>query len=106
MGRRAVIALVLGACAARPATAHAGRYDVYSCKVGSSFYGNNAWAPINNSGAGDPNFTAPDTTCSNAADPLVALMRPGNAATPTVNYAPGVYSALRLSAPANTRITD
>ena len=39
----------------------------YSCKVGSAFYGNNAWAGANNAGAGDPAFTAPDTTCANVA---------------------------------------
>jgi hypothetical protein len=76
--------------------AHAGTYDVYSCKFGSSFYGNNAWAGVNNSGAGDATFTAPDTTCANAADPLIALMRPGNATTLNVAYAPGI-SRLSLS---------
>jgi hypothetical protein len=85
--------------------AHAGTYDVYSCKFGSSFFGNNAWAGINTSGAGDPTFTAPDTTCANAADPLIAIMRPA-AAGAMVAYAGGVSSALRLSVPADTRITD
>jgi hypothetical protein len=87
--------------------AHAGTYDVYSCKFGSSFYGNNAWAGVNNFGAGDPTFTAPDTTCANAADPLIALMRPAVAGgTGMVAYTAPVSSELRLSAPADTRITD
>ena len=46
--------------------------------------------------AGDPAFTAPDTTCANASDPLVALMRPA-AAGATVAYAATVSSALHLS---------
>jgi hypothetical protein len=52
--RRAAIALVLSAFAALPAAAHAGSYDVYSCKFGSAFYGNNAWTAVNNAGGGDP----------------------------------------------------
>jgi hypothetical protein len=104
---RGLLALsaVLAAGATCAPLAHAGSYDVYSCKFGPGFYGNNAWVPINNSGAGDPTFTAPDTTCSNASDPLVALMRPA-AAGGTVAYAANVSSALRLSAPVDTRITD
>jgi hypothetical protein len=88
-----------------PAAAHAGTYDVYSCKFGSAFYGNNAWVGVNNAGAGDPAFTAPDTACPNASDPLVAIMRPA-AAGATVAYAGGVSSALRLNAPADTRVSD
>jgi hypothetical protein len=34
--RRALIIAVLGACALAAATATAGSYDVYSCKVGSA----------------------------------------------------------------------
>ena len=79
MARRALLAAVLGACAVAPATARAGSYDVYSCKVGSGFYGNNAWAGVNSAGAGDPTYTATDTTCANASDPLIALMRPAAA---------------------------
>ena len=105
MAGRALIVAVLGACALAPATATAGSYDVYSCKVGSAFYGNNAWAGANNAGARDPAFTAPKTTCANASDPLVALMRPA-AAGATVAYAAPASSALHLDAPADTRITD
>ena len=76
MARRALLAAVLGACAVAPATARAGSYDVYSCKVGSGFYGNNAWAGVN---SGDPTYTAPDTTRANASDPLIALIRPAAA---------------------------
>ena len=92
MVRRALLAAVLGACALAPATALAGSYDVYSCKFGSAFYGNNAWAGVNNAGAGDPAFTAPDTTCANASDPLIALMRPA-AAGAILAYAANVSSA-------------
>ena len=100
------MAAVLGACALMPAAAHAGTYDVYSCKFGSAFYGNNAWAGVNNAGAGDPAFTVPDATCANASDPLIALMRPGNATTPNVAYTPGISSSLVFTPPADTRITD
>ena len=89
-----------------PAAAHAGTYDVYSCKFGSAFYGNNAWVGVNNAGAGDPAFTVPDATCANASDPLIALMRPGNATTPNVAYTPGISSSLVFTPPADTRITD
>jgi hypothetical protein len=106
LGSRFVVALVLGACVLPPTVAHAGSYDVYSCRFGSSFYGNNAWTPVNNSGAGDASFTAPDATCAQAGDPLVALMRPGNASTPNVAYARGISSELLLTPPANTRIID
>ena len=98
MGRRAILAFVLGACAVLPASAQAGSYDVYSCKFGSSFYGNNAWAASTTPVAGDPTFTAPDTTCANPGDPLIAscVRRPR---ARRVAYAAGVSSALRLSVP-------
>jgi hypothetical protein len=105
LARRALLAAVFGACALAPANAQAGSYDVYSCKFGSTFYGNNAWVGVNTAGAGDPAFTAPDTACSNASDPLVAIMRPA-AAGATVAYAGGVSSALRLNAPADTRVSN
>jgi hypothetical protein len=105
LARRALIAAVFAACALAPATARAGSYDVYSCKVGAAFYANNAWAGVNNSGAGDPTYTVPDTTCANASDPLTALMRPA-AAGATVAYAGGVSSELRLTPPPDTRITN
>jgi hypothetical protein len=101
-----LLAAVFGACALAPAAANAGTYDVYSCKFGSAFYGNNAWVGVNNAGAGDPAFTVPDATCANASDPLVALMRPGNATTPNVAYAPGISSSLVFTPPADTRIAD
>lgn len=105
MARRALLAAALGACALAPGTAHAGSYDVYSCKLGSAFYGNNAWTGVNTAGAGDPAYTVPDTTCANASDPLTALMRPA-AAGANVSYGTGVSSVLRFDAPADTRITD
>jgi hypothetical protein len=104
--RRALLAAVFGAYALTPAVANAGTYDVYSCKFGSAFYGNNAWVGVNNAGAGDPAFTVPDATCANASDPLIALMRPGNATTPNVAYTPGISSSLVFTPPADTRITD
>jgi hypothetical protein len=106
LARRTLLAVVLGACAALPAAAHAGTYDVYSCQFGSSFYPNNAWVAVNTPGGGDPSFTVPDATCSSPTDPLVALMRPGNATTPNVAYAPGISSSLRFTPPADSRITD
>jgi hypothetical protein len=93
------VALVLAACALLPAAAHAGSYDVYSCKFGSSFYGNNAWAGVNNAGGGDPSYTAPDAACPTPGDPLIAVLRPAN-------YGQGVSSQLRFTSPADTRITD
>ena len=106
MARGALLAAVFGAYALTPAVANAGTYDVYSCKFGSTFYGNNAWVGVNNAGAGDPAFTLPDATCANASDPLIALMRPGNATTPNVAYTPGISSSLVFTPPADTRITD
>jgi hypothetical protein len=107
LAKRALLALaMLGACALAPAAAHAGTYDVYSCTFGGSVYGNNAWAAVNNSGAGDPSYTVPDATCAERNDPLVALMRPGNPAVPTVAYAPGISSALNFALAPDTRISD
>jgi hypothetical protein len=99
LARRALLAIVVCAGALLPATAHAGTYDVYSCKFGPSFYGNNAWAGVNNAGGGDPSFSAPDTTCASPGDPLIAVLRPAN-------YGRGVSSVLQLTPPPDTRITD
>jgi hypothetical protein len=99
LGRRALLALVLGGCALLPASAQAGSFDVYSCKVGANFYGNNAWVGVNNFGGGDPSFSAPDTTCIGPGDPLIAVLR-------AANYACGVSSVLQFTAPPDTQITD
>jgi hypothetical protein len=98
--RRAVVTLVLGAFAALPAAAHAGSYDVYSCKVGSSFYGNNAWVSSISPAGGNPALFTADATCATPGDVLVAALQP------SVSYAPASSAALVLSAPTNTRITD
>ena len=90
---------VVAALAARSPVAHAGTYDVYSCKFGPNFYGNNAWVAVNNAGAGDPTFSAPDTTCTGAGDPLTAILR-------AANFARGVSSVLLFTAPQGTQITD
>jgi hypothetical protein len=90
-----VIALVLGACAALPAAAQAGSYDVYSCKVGSSFYGNNAWVSSISPAGGNPALFTADTTCAAPGDVLVAALQP------SVSYAPASSAALALSAPSN-----
>jgi hypothetical protein len=95
----------VAALAAWSPVAHAGTYDVYSCKFGPNFYGNNAWVAVNNSGAGDPTYTAPDATCTSPGDPLIAIMRPA-AAGATVAYGAGVSSQLRFNVPADTRISD
>jgi hypothetical protein len=98
--RRLVLAAGLCACALAPATAQAGTYDVYSCKFGSSFYGNNAWtASITTAGGNAALFTA-DTICSGPGDVLVAALQP------SVQYAPGSSAALMLVPPPSTRITD
>ena len=100
MVRRLVLAAGLCACALAPATAQAGTYDVYSCKFGSGFYGNNAWtASIATAGGNAALFTA-DTTCSGPGDVLVAALQP------SVQYAPGSSAALTLVPPPSTRITD
>jgi hypothetical protein len=100
LARRAVIAIVLSACALLPATAHAGTYDVYSCKFGSSFYGNNAWtSAISPAGGNVALFTA-DTTCTGPGDVLAAALQP------SVSYAPGSSAALAFNAPPSTRITN
>jgi hypothetical protein len=83
-----------------PATADAGTYDVYSCKVGPNFYGNNAWVAVNNAGGGDPTFTVPDASCPSPGDPIAAIVRP------SATYGAGVSSELRFTAPTDTRISD
>jgi hypothetical protein len=100
LGRGAAIALVLGAMAALPAAAHAGSYDVYSCKVGSSFYGNNAWVASISPAGGNPALFTADTTCAAPGDVVMAALQP------SVSYAPASSAAVVLTAPANTRITD
>ena len=83
-----------------PATAHAGTYDVYSCKVGAGFYGNNAWvANIAPAGGNAALFTA-DTTCAAPGDPLVAALQP------SVQYAAASSAGLAFISPSGTRITD
>jgi hypothetical protein len=94
------MALVLGACAALPAAAHAGSYDVYSCRFGSAFYGNNAWVASIAPAGGNPALFTADTTCASPGDVLTAALQPA------VSYAPASSAALALSAPTNTRITD
>jgi hypothetical protein len=99
------LAATVAAVAACAPAAQAGTYDVYSCKFGPNFYGNNAWVAVNNAGAGDPTYTAPDAACPSPGDPLIAIMRPA-AAGATVAYGAGVSSQLRFNVPADTRITD
>jgi hypothetical protein len=104
LASRALLAAFLGSLALLPATAHAGSYDVYSCKFGPSFYGNNAWVDAS-SPAATPSLTTPDKTCASAGDALIALLQP--AAVNTNNtFAAGNASVLRFGVPADTRITD
>jgi hypothetical protein len=98
--RRIVVALVLGAFAAPPAVAQAGSYDVYSCKFGSSFYGNNAWVPSIAPAGGNAAFFTADATCAASGDVLAAALQPN------VSYAPASSAALVISAPPSTKITD
>jgi hypothetical protein len=99
---RGLLALsaVLAAGAICAPLAHAGSYDVYSCKFGPSFYGNNAWtASIATAGGNAALFTA-DTTCSAPGDVLAAALQP------SVQYSPGSSAALVLTPPPDTRITN
>ncbi|HEX6742581.1 MAG TPA: carboxypeptidase-like regulatory domain-containing protein [Solirubrobacteraceae bacterium] len=98
--RRALIVAVLGACALAPATATAGSYDVYSCKVGSAFYGNNAWTASNNPNGGTATRFTADTTCTSPGDVLNAALQP------SVQYPIGSYAALSFVSPPNTKIAD
>jgi hypothetical protein len=98
--RRALVAAVLGICALAPATAHAGSYDVYSCKVGSAFYGNNAWVASNNPNGGTATLFTADTRCTSPGDVLTAALQP------SVQYPIGSYAALAFVPPPNTKISD
>jgi hypothetical protein len=100
LARRALAVAVLGACALAPATAHAGSYDVYSCKVGSAFYGNNAWTASNNPNGGTATLFTADTSCTSPNDVLTAALQP------SVQYPVGSSAALAFVSPPNTKITD
>jgi hypothetical protein len=73
--RRALLAAVVGVCAPVPATAYAGSYDVYSCKVGSAFYGNNAWKASNNPNGGAATLFTADTSCAGPGDVLITVSK-------------------------------
>jgi hypothetical protein len=92
--------VVLGACALAPAAAYAGTYDVYSCRFGSSFYGNNAWTPNIAAAGGNPALFTADTTCAAPGDVLAAALQP------SVAYPIGSSAALVFIAPPNTTVTD
>jgi hypothetical protein len=101
LARRLVLAaVVLGACALSPAAAHAGTYDVYSCRFGSSFYGNNAWTPNIAAAGGNAALFTADTTCATPGDVLVAALQP------SVTYPIGSSAALVFIAPPNTTLTN
>jgi hypothetical protein len=101
LARRLVLAaVVLGACALSPAAAHAGTYDVYSCRFGSSFYGNNAWTPNIAAAGGNAALFTADTTCAAPGDVLVAALQP------SVTYPIGSSAALVFIAPPNTTLTN
>jgi hypothetical protein len=100
LARRWLVAAVLGVCALAPAAAHAGTYDVYSCKFGSAFYGNNAWTAAISPAGGNPALFTADTTCANPNDVLAAALQPN------VQYSPGSSSALAFNPPPSTRIAD
>jgi hypothetical protein len=80
--------------------AHAGSYDAYSCKVGSAFYGNNAWTASNNPNGGTATLFTADTTCASPGDVLTAALQP------SVQYPIGSYAALSFVPPANAKIND
>jgi hypothetical protein len=98
--RRTALAVALASCALLPASAYAGTYDVYSCKFGPSFYGNNAWTPAVAPAGGAASAFTTDTTCSSASDPLMAAFQAG------VAYAPGASAQLQFLPPPNTTITN
>jgi hypothetical protein len=98
--RRPLVAAVLGACALAPATAQAGSYDVYSCNVGSAFFGNNAWTASNNPNGGTATLFTADTTCMAPGDVLTAALQP------SVQYPVGSAAALAFLPPPNTKISD
>jgi hypothetical protein len=100
-----IVVATLATAALCAPLAHAGTYDVHSCKFGSGFYGNNAWTDASVPGT-DATLTVPDTTCASSGDPLIALLRPATPALMNQAYAAGVSSVLAFSAPADTRITD
>jgi hypothetical protein len=101
LARRLVLAaVVLSACALAPAAAHAGTYDVYSCRFGSSFYGNNAWTPNIAAAGGNAALFTADTTCATPGDVLVAALQP------SVTYPIGSSAALVFIAPPNTTVTN
>jgi hypothetical protein len=93
-----VVALVAGALCAP--LAHAGSYDVYSCKVGSAFYGNNAWLPAVSPAGGNAALFTADSSCAAPGDVLVAGLQAN------VSYSPASSAALVVSAPPNTAMTD
>jgi hypothetical protein len=100
LASRALLAAFLGSLALLPATAHAGSYDVYSCKFGPSFYGNNAWTPFVAAAGGNAALFTTDTTCTSPSDPLMAAFQA------SVAYAPGASAQLQFISPPNTAITD
>jgi hypothetical protein len=100
LARRALLSCVLVACAVLPASAHAGSYDVYSCKFGPNFYGNNAWKPAVAAAGGNPALFTTDSTCTGVGDVLVAGFQAN------VAYAPASSAQLQFISPANTVITD
>jgi hypothetical protein len=100
LARRLVVVLALGGCALLPATAHAGTYDVYSCKFGPNFYGNNAWKPAVAAAGGNPAMFTTDTTCNSPGDVLAAAFQAN------VAYAPGASAQLQLIVPPSTTIAD
>ncbi len=100
MVRRALLVLLLGGCALLPASAQAGSFDVYSCKVGANFYGNNAWTPSVAAAGGNVALFTTDTTCAAPGDVLVAAFQPN------VAYAPNASAQLQFLAVANTTISD
>ena len=102
MGRRAIVAFVLGACVVLPASAHAGSYDVYSCKFGSSFYGNNAWVAVDR--AGRWQRSALHRRHHVREPPAIALC--GRRYSPACSTRRRSSAGLAFLPPTNTRITD
>ena len=97
---RAILAFVLCACVVLPASAHAGSYDVYSCKFGSSFYGNNAGPAVATAGGN----AALVTTGHHVLEPR---RRACGRATAQRAVLAGIVGGIpAFLPPTNTRITD
>ena len=95
------LAAALAAAALCAPLAHAGSYDVHSCTVGSSFYGNNAWVRSINAGRGKRCARSRATRRARSPATCSSPVLQAN-----VSYAPFIVGRAVVTAPPNTVITD